>query len=75
DVLGLREGKAVVFGEARWQPRPLGSRDLRLLMGKTSRFEKIADEPVFALWGRAGVDAEVRHAGALGFAVEDVVGT
>ena len=73
DVLGLRGGRSVLLGEARWQPRPLGARDLRDLIGKSARLPRPIDEPIFALWGRGGVEPDVVRSGALGFDVEDVL--
>ena len=73
DVLGLRGNRTAILGEARWQAAPLGRRDLEVLHRKVPFVPRPVDEPTLALWGRGGVDPEVRGAGALGFGAEDVV--
>jgi hypothetical protein len=73
DVLGLRGTTAVLLGEARWQERPLGARELRALMVKAARLPKVADDPVYALWGRGGLERELRGQGVHGFDAEDVL--
>ncbi len=73
DVLGLRGSRTYLLGEARWQERPLGMRDLRTLMTKVRRVPNPVDDPRWALWGRGGVDSEVRRFGALGFDLEDMI--
>lgn len=73
DVLGLRGRRTALLGEARWQAGPLGRRELRELVAKTARVPDPVEEPVYALWGRGGVEPSVRAAGALGFALEDVL--
>lgn len=70
DVLGLRGSRTALLGEARWQARPLGMRDLRTLQQKSSRAPNPITEPVYALWGRAGGDTDVQRAGALSFDAE-----
>ncbi len=69
DVLGLRGARTALMGEARWQAKPLGLRDLRELSLKADRVPRPIGGPLYALWGRGGVDAEVRSAGARGFDV------
>lgn len=73
DVLGLQGTRTRLVGEAKWQSVPLGLKDLRGLMAKASRVPDPVEDPLFALWGRRGVDADVRRAGALGFGVADLV--
>ena len=72
DILGLRGSRAALLGEARWQARPLGMRDLRALQQKAVRAPNPIDNPVYALWGRGGADDEVRRAGGLSFDAEAV---
>ncbi len=74
DVLGLRGRRTALLGEARWQAEPLGRRELQDLVRKTWRVPEPVEEPIYALWGRGGVERSVRAAGALGFALEDVIG-
>jgi hypothetical protein len=73
DVLGLRGPRTALLGEARWQAKPLGRRELRELMAKTGRVPEPVEEPIYALWGRGGVERSVRAVGALGFGLEDVI--
>lgn len=75
DVLGLQGAHTRLLGEAKWQSQPLGLKELRGLMAKTSRVPSPVEDPVFALWGRRGVDPEVRAAGAWGFEVADLIAT
>ena len=73
DVLGMRESRSHLLGEARWQSRPLGLSDLRALIRKAARVPGPVDDPLFALWGRGRIDRAVHRVGALGFDVDDVV--
>jgi hypothetical protein len=67
DVLGLQGARTILLGEARWQQRPLDTRDLEVLRRKVTRVPRPVDQPVYALWGRGGVTPDVPRAGALGF--------
>jgi len=73
DVLGLRGARTVLLGEARWQARPLGARDLSGLQRKAARAARAVELPIFALWGRGGVENRIRSAGVLGFGPSDVL--
>jgi uncharacterized protein len=73
DVLGLRRGQTYLLGEARWQSRPLGHRDLNELIAKAARSPRPVEEPTFAMWGRGGVAGDVLRPGVLGFDAEDVL--
>lgn len=73
DVLGMRGATACLLGEARWQERPLGARDLRELMAKAARIPNVAGDPVLALWGRGGIEPGLRTMGVRGFDVEEVL--
>ncbi|HEY3233285.1 MAG TPA: hypothetical protein VGJ84_01125 [Polyangiaceae bacterium] len=73
DVFGLRGKRSALVGEARWQAEPLGVADLARLQRKLPYLPEPVDDPRFALWGRAGVTREARRAGALGFALEDML--
>ncbi len=73
DVLGLGDSGTVLLGEARWQARPLGRRELARLREKAIRVPRPVAEPIFALWGRGGVEDAVSREGALGFSVQDVL--
>jgi hypothetical protein len=74
DVLGLRGSRTQLLGEARWQQRPLDGRDLEALRRKAPRVPRAVEQPVYALWGRGGVNVEVTRAGALGFDPAAVLG-
>jgi hypothetical protein len=73
DVLGLRDGRSRLLGEAKWQARPLGVRQVRTLLAKLDRVPRPATEPTLVLWGRRGIDDAARAAGAMGFDVGDVL--
>jgi hypothetical protein len=73
DVLGLAGKRAALLGEARWQRKPLDERDLEALRRKAVRVPDPVDAPTYALWGRAGITTAARNAGALGYALEDVL--
>jgi AAA+ ATPase superfamily predicted ATPase len=73
DVLGLSGTATALLGEARWQSRPLGLRDLAELSAKRALVPRTADEAVLALWGRAGAEPSVRKAGARTFGLRDVL--
>jgi uncharacterized protein len=73
DVVGLRSARTVLVGEARWQSRPLGAHDLAQLRRKVSRVPRAVDVPIFAMWGRGGVDTRIRSADVLGFDMRDML--
>jgi hypothetical protein len=59
--------RTALLGEAKWQPEPLGHRELEQLRRKAARVPQAVDAPIYALWGRAGASEEARRAGARGF--------
>ncbi len=67
DALGLLGTQTFLLGEARWQSRPLGWRDLERLKRKTARAPNPVDEPHYVLWSRGGVDETVTLANARAF--------
>jgi len=73
DVLGLGAAGTVLLGEARWQSQPLGRRELARLREKATRVPRPVPEPIFALWGRGGVEDSVAREGALGFSPRDML--
>jgi len=73
DVVGLRGARSVLVGEARWQARPLGSRDLAQLRRKAMRVPRAVELPTFALWGRGGVEDRILAADVLGFDPQDML--
>lgn len=72
DVLGLLGKQAYLLGEAKWQAKPLTLHELAALRRKTERVPDRVDEPVYALWGRGGVEPEVKQPGVLGFGLEEM---
>jgi hypothetical protein len=74
DVLGLLGSQSYLLGEAKWQSQPVGTRELEALRRKVVRVPNPVAEPVYALWGPAGVEPQVRSAGALGFGLEEMLG-
>lgn len=66
DVLGIQEGRSLLVGSARWGGAPLSGVDLIALHSTLSHVPRPAARPLFALWGRHGVAADVRKS-ALGF--------
>jgi AAA+ ATPase superfamily predicted ATPase len=74
DVLGVLNSQTVLLGEAKWQAQPLGTRELEMLRRKVTRVPKPVPEPMYALWGRGGVEPAVKAAGALGFGLEEMLG-
>jgi len=75
DVMGRRGSRTELIGEARWQDRPLGLRDLRALMAKSVLVPDRAEDIRYALWGRRGVEPEVLATGAFGSSLEDMLNT
>jgi hypothetical protein len=73
DVLGIRGTRSVLLGEARWQSRPLGARELAQLQAKATRVPRAVDSPIFALWGRGGIDDAIRSETVLGFDAHDML--
>jgi len=73
DILGMKDGHTHLLGEAKWRAQPLSTRDLAALRRKVVHVPDPIDDPIVALWGRAGADEGVRRSGALGFAIEDIL--
>jgi hypothetical protein len=73
DVLGIRGTRSLLLGEARWQSRPLGVRDLAQLQAKAVRVPRAVASPIFALWGRGGIDDAIRSKTVLGFDAHDML--
>lgn len=73
DVLGLRGSRTALVGEARWQERPLGARDVAELRAKLDRLPDPEPSPILALWGRGGISAEARRAGAVGWSLAETL--
>jgi uncharacterized protein len=73
DILGLRGSRTVLLGEARWQRGALGRRDLEHLKRKTPRTPGPIEEPLYALWGRGGVQKDIAQDGVLGFGPDEML--
>jgi len=73
DVLGMRGTRSVLLGEARWQSRPLGQRDVSQLMAKAPAVSRAATEPTLALWGRGGLDPATRSPRVRGYDLNDML--
>lgn len=73
DVLGISGTRSLLLGEARWQSRPLGARELTQLQAKAARVPRAVASPIFALWGRGGIDDAIRAKNVLGFDAHDVL--
>lgn len=73
DVLGLRGAQTWLLGEARWQSRPLGRRELAQLKRKVSRTPNPVESPRYVLWSRGGVDETIGPADALAFTAEQML--
>jgi uncharacterized protein len=73
DVLGLQGSRSVLLGEARWQTRPLGPRELAQLRAKSTRVPRVVEDPLYVLWGRGGVDRRIRSERVLGFGPREML--
>lgn len=76
DVLGLEGAKTRLLGEVKWQNKPLGRRELATLKANLQLVPQPVDRPLFALWGRNGVDPDVldqADSDVVGFDIEDVI--
>lgn len=73
DVLGMRGTRSVLLGEARWQSRPLGGRDIAQLAAKAAAVPRPSADPRLALWGRGGVDASARSGRVSGYDLADML--
>ncbi|MBI2891941.1 MAG: ATP-binding protein [Deltaproteobacteria bacterium] len=73
DVLGLRGARVALLGEAKWQRSPLDLADLEDLRRRAERVPSKVDSPIFALWGRGGVAARAKRAGALGWGLREML--
>lgn len=72
-MLGLRGAQTWLLGEARWQSRPLGRRELAQLRRKTARTPNPVADPRYVLWSRGGVDESIGPADALAFTPEQML--
>jgi hypothetical protein len=73
DVLGLEGKRTRLVGEARWQTRPLGRREVTTLLGKLSRTPSPHEDALLGLWGRSGADPAVVGGEVIGFDAAAIV--
>lgn len=73
DVLGLQGRRTKLLGEVRWQGDPLGTPDLNALKKKVASVPNPDPEPIYALWGRGGVSADLLRRGIRGFGPADLI--
>lgn len=73
DVLGVKDHRTILIGEARWQRQPLGPRDVDALARKQQLVPKPVAQPLLALWGRGGVRPEVVVGQVRGYSLLDVL--
>ena len=75
DVVGLSGEHPVLVGEARWQTRPLASRDLTELRRRAAHLPPPGPAGlIFAFWSRGGVeDTLLAHPDVRAFTADDLV--
>jgi len=71
DVLGLVGRRTVMVGEAKWDRRPLHSREFAYLMERAKHAPDPVSDLVVAFWSRGGLSSQMH--GALGFTPADMV--
>lgn len=74
DVLGLQGDRSYLVGEAAWSDRQLEMGDVLSLHRAGGRVPRPVEDPVYALWGPAGVSREVIRSGVRGFGLGAVLG-
>ena len=55
------------------QTRPLSARELAQLKRKATRAPRALERPIYALWGRGGVDHGILDDHTLGFSPKDML--
>ena len=73
DVLGMRAGRSALVGEAKWQERPLGRRDVATLQMKAAAVPDVIDDPLLVLWGRGGIEADLRTGQVRGYDLAEML--
>lgn len=73
DVLGMRGTRSVLLGEARWQSRPIRSRDVVRLLTKLPAVPNPVEDPLLVFWSRGGIDETARSRGAAGYHLEQML--
>lgn len=70
DVLGMRGSGTALLGEARWQARALGRREVAQLRARTSLVPKPAADPLLVFWTRGGIQESARTVGTISYDLE-----
>lgn len=73
DVLGMRGSRSVLLGEARWQERPLGQRDVAGLLAKVHAVPNPVDEPLLVLWARGGLEPRLHSDTVRGYELDQML--
>ena len=74
DVMGMRGGRTVLLGEAKYQERPLGQREVARLLAKAAAVPNPIDEPLLVLWGRGGLKPHLRNDQVRGYDLSQMLG-
>lgn len=74
DVLGMRDSRSVLLGEARWQERPLGQRDIFGLSAKAAAVPQAVHDPLLVLWGRGGLEPHLTSERVRGYDLGQMLG-
>ncbi|MHB8290019.1 MAG: ATP-binding protein [Acidimicrobiales bacterium] len=72
DVLGMREHKTIMLGEARWKAQPLGRSELHEFGRKLQLVPDPVPDPVLVLWGRSGVRSDIQVGKVYGFSPSEM---
>lgn len=72
-MLGMRGSSSAMLGEARWQERPLGQRDITRLSAKVAAVPHPVDEPLLVLWGRGGLDPRLKSDHVRGYELSEML--
>ncbi len=72
DVLGLKENKTILLGEAKWRLEPIGRRDIEKL-GKAIQFvPNPVPDPYIYFWSRGGLQDKFKSDRIKGFTISDI---
>jgi len=72
-VLGMRGSRSVLLGEARWQERALGQRDVAGLLAKVHAVPDPVDEPLLVLWARGGLEPRLHSDTVRGYELDQML--
>lgn len=74
DILGMRGSQSALLGEAKWQARPVGRREIAALRLKAAAVPRPVDEPLLVFWGRGGLELNARSDTIRGYELDDMFG-